>query len=342
MHADVLQRGLFDAVDAVYPGSVRVIGVGDAGCRAASEVRSRSRGGAEVVCVDTDSASLIRSRCDETVLLGAATLRGFGSGGDREAAERVAQDSAEAVRGLVADTGCVVVVAGLGGGTGSGAAPVIAALAKEAGALVICIAIMPFEFEGTGTHLRAADALDRLRAVSDAVLETPGNMQVGGDSTLSGSMARDRRHVASFASTVISIANASAGQSNLTAAHLRSVLRDGAMTVFGAAEGFGHTGAVEAAEACADAALAGRPPTGGLNRALVLIESGPDLPIAHIATAVATIEARTGAAAELHPGIRRSRLLAGTVRVSLIGTLREVRRPLIFSRRGFANEVAVR
>jgi cell division GTPase FtsZ len=193
---------------------------------------------------------------------------------------------------------------------------------------------MPFEFEGIGTHLQAADTFDRLRQVSDAVLETPGSGTSDGDRTLAAAMEQDRGYVASFASVVSSIIDAGTGQSTLTAAHLKSILHDGALTTFGTGEGFGLTGAVEAAEACAESALSNRPSTGAINRAVLLIESGPELSISHIATAMATIEARIGASVELQPGVRRSRLLAGKVRVSLVGSIQEVRRPLIHTSPG--------
>lgn len=337
MYAETLQRSLFDEPKAIYPASMCVIGVGDAGCRAAFEVRSRAgtQHGVKVVCVDTDSTSLSRSSADDSLLLGTATLRGFGSGGDPAAAANAAEKSADTIRALVSGAECVMVVAGLGGGTGSGAAPVIASIARDSGALVISVAIMPFDFEGIRTHLQADDALDRLALASDVVLETPGGGQAAGGSTLSGAMEQVRRGVAGFASMVISIVTASSDQSNVTAAHLRSVFRDGTPAVFGRAEATGHTNVQEVAELCGDNALAGRASRCEIDRAIILIESGPEPRIGHVASVMAAIETRlgktvTGAAPELHLGVSRSRLRAGVFRVSLVGTLSQVRRPLIF------------
>ena len=341
MYAETLQHRLFDEASPIQPASLCVIGVGDAGCRAAFEVRARSRSGmrrdVKVVCIDTDSTSLTRSNVDESLLLGAATLRGFGSGGDPEAAADAAGRSADRIRNLVSGVECVMIVAGLGGGTGSGAAPVVASIARDAGALVISVAIMPFKFEGAGTHLRADDALDRLKLVSDVVLETPGDADVAGGSTLSCAMDQVRRYVAGFVSTVSSITTASTDRSNVTAAYLRSVFQDGAPGMFGTAESNGRSDAPEianVADLCADAALVGRSSTTRANRAIVLIESGPDLPISRVASVMATVEARlresaNGATPEVELCVRRSQLFSGRFRVSLVGTLQEVRCPLV-------------
>ncbi len=335
MYADVLQRGLFEDARTADPANLCVIGVGDAGCRAAYEVRARlsmsANRNVKVICIDTDFTSLTRSSTDESLLLGAATLRGFGSGGDPAAAAQAAAKSADVIGNFVSGVECVLVVAGVGGGTGSGAAPVIASIARDAGALVISVAIMPFDFEGIGTHLRASDATDRLRQVSDVVLETLGDGHSGGGLTLSDATEKIRCHVASFALAITSIVTASADRSNVTAAHLRSVLRDGASAIFGTAEGRGNIGVKEAAEMCVNAALASRSSTGGIDRAIILIEAGPELPLAHIATAMSTVESRlgevfNGATAELHLGVYRSRLLAGTFRVSIVGTMSEMKR----------------
>lgn len=350
MYAETLQHRLFDEASPIHPASLCVIGVGDAGCRAVFEVRARSRSGArrdvKVVCIDTDSTSLTRANVDESLLLGAATLRGFGSGGDPQAAEDAAGRSTDSIRNMVSGVECVMIVAGLGGGTGSGAAPVVTSIARETGALVISVAIMPFDFEGSATHFRAGDALNRLKLVSDVVLETPGDGDMAGGSTLSCAMEQVRQYVAGFASTVASIATASADRSNVTAAYLRSAFQDGAPGIYGTADSNGRSGSPEianVAELCVDAALAGRSSTCGVNRAIVLIESGPDLPVFRIASMMATVEARlkevaNGATPDVELCVRRSQMLSGRFRVSLIGTLQEVRRPLVAGDTRFSSQ----
>lgn len=336
MRTDAMQTALFTRQG--NPGTVQVIGVGDAGCRAASEIWRRRLADVTVTCVDTDALSLDRSQSDRAILLGAATMHGFGSGGDTEMVKAAVQDRLPEVLKQVSGTTCVLVIAGLTGSTGSSATPVIAKAIRAAGKLTVAAAITPFEFEPIGTHLMAASSLASLRESADAVLEVPRISQGNSRSAkahaavaLHQMFSADRNYIASFAATISTIVGASPDRCDANSGDLNSILKNGTPAVFGTAFGFGHTGAAEATEKCLDMAVAELDASHGIDRALVLIESGPDISVSHIATVTSLIERRIGADAELHTAVRRSRLLGSNIKVSVIGSVCEARRPMCVS-----------
>ncbi len=343
MRKNAGQARLFAAAELPVDRPVHVVGVGDAGCRMASEVRRRSIRGVEVACLDTDSASLDRSSCDKSVLLGAASMHGFGSGGDAGKVAAAVEEQSASIADLVSGAECVVVLAGLAGGTGAGAAPAIADIASKTGALVVALPVMPFDFEPIGTHLMAADAFDSLRKASDSVLEIPQPDPSVVNHTgvpLADAFEADRRYAASFVATLAAITTAGPGRCDADPGDLRSVLRNGATGIFGSGSGYAHTGATEAARACLEMASAGKDSLLNVDRALVVVESGPDLPVSYVATITATMEARLGADAEIHTAVMRSRLLAGSVRISLIGSRRQLKRPLVVDSGQASRELA--
>ena len=124
----------------------------------------------ELIAINTDVQSLASSVAAHKVQLGRTVTRGLGAGGDPELGYNAAVESETEIREALADARMIFVCAGLGGGTGSGAAPMIAQVAREAGSLVVAFATMPFSFEGKRRTAQAEDALGRLREIADAVI----------------------------------------------------------------------------------------------------------------------------------------------------------------------------
>jgi len=157
------------------PGTLvlQVIGVGGAGCNAVSQLCHDEFEKVRFAVCNTDAAALARSVVETKLVLGAKSTRGLGAGGDPERGRAAALEEAERLRALCAGVGVVFLVAGLGGGTGTGAAPVLARMAKEAGALVLGIVILPFECEGSRRNKQAQAGFQELRAAADAVICLP-------------------------------------------------------------------------------------------------------------------------------------------------------------------------
>jgi cell division protein FtsZ len=149
---------------------VKVVSVGGAGLNALDRIVLDGLEKASVVAINTDVQSLTGSVAAHKVQLGRTRTRGLGTGGDPELGYEAAVESADEIREALTDTRMVFVCAGLGGGTGSGAAPYVAQLAREAGALVIAFVTLPFTFEGKRRTAQAREALARLNEIAHAVI----------------------------------------------------------------------------------------------------------------------------------------------------------------------------
>ena len=157
-----------DALADTLP--VKVVSVGGAGLNALDRIVLDGLEKASVVAINTDVQSLTSSVAAHKVQLGRTRTRGLGTGGDPELGYEAAVESADEIREALTDTRMVFVCAGLGGGTGSGAAPYVAHLAREAGALVIAFVTLPFTFEGKRRATQAREALARLNQIAHSVI----------------------------------------------------------------------------------------------------------------------------------------------------------------------------
>src|SRR5437868_6490875 len=152
------------------PIPIKVFGVGSAGCNALDRIVLDGMDKSDLIAVNTDVQSLTSSVAAHKVQLGRSVTRGLGTGGDPEMGYESAVDSADEIRQCLTDARLIFVCAGLGGGTGSGAAPFVAQLARESGALVIVFATLPFGFEGKRRTIQAQEALARLNGIANAVI----------------------------------------------------------------------------------------------------------------------------------------------------------------------------
>jgi cell division protein FtsZ len=153
--------------------SIKVWGVGGAGCNAVSALDSSLLEGVHILAVNTDAQALAASAAANKLVLGARSTRGLGAGGDPVLGRAAAEEDLDKMASFCAGADIVFILAGLGGGTGTGAAPVLARLARESGALVLAIVTMPFEFEGQRRQQQAQSGLDLLKSAADAVISLP-------------------------------------------------------------------------------------------------------------------------------------------------------------------------
>ena len=150
--------------------TVKVLGIGGAGCNIVDRMAMDGIEAAETLTLNTDARSLMNGVTADRLQLGPKLTRGLGAGGDPEIGSASAIESAGEIRAAVANRKLIFLCAGLGGGTGSGAAPEVARIAREAGAMVITFATLPFTFEGKRRLGQASEALEALRRQSDAVI----------------------------------------------------------------------------------------------------------------------------------------------------------------------------
>ena len=149
---------------------IKIVGVGGAGANALDRIVLDGMDKADLIAINTDVQSLASSVAARKVQLGRSVTRGLGAGGDPEVGYQAAVESADEIRHALADARIIFICTGLGGGTGSGSAPVIAQIAREAGSLVVVFATLPFSFEGKRRSAQAQAALTRLNEIANAVI----------------------------------------------------------------------------------------------------------------------------------------------------------------------------
>ncbi|MGC6565129.1 MAG: cell division protein FtsZ [Akkermansiaceae bacterium] len=150
--------------------SVKIVGLGGAGANMLDRVALDGIEGAELLSLNTDVRTLSSSVAGEKVQLGRNLTKGLGAGGDPELGERAVLESEDEVRDALRDRKIVFLCVGLGGGTGSGAAPIVVRLAREAGAFVVVFATMPFAFEGQRRRVQAEESLNQLAVLANALV----------------------------------------------------------------------------------------------------------------------------------------------------------------------------
>lgn len=156
---------------SIFDANIKVIGIGGAGCNAINRMIDSGISGVEFYSINTDLQSLANSRDGSFQLqIGANLTHGLGSGSNPEIGRQAAEEDREQLDKILDNANMVFIAAGLGGGTGTGAAPFLAAKAKEKGILTICIVTTPFRFEGQKRASTAESCIDELRAVSDGVI----------------------------------------------------------------------------------------------------------------------------------------------------------------------------
>lgn len=152
---------------------IKVVGVGGAGGNAINRMVSSGVDGIEFVAVNTDAQALMTSEASIAIRIGDKLTKGLGAGGRPEIGERAAEESAESLAEVMRDCDMVFIAAGMGGGTGTGASPTIAKLAKDAGALTVAVVTKPFEFEGGRRRRSAEEGVAALREEVDAMIVIP-------------------------------------------------------------------------------------------------------------------------------------------------------------------------
>lgn len=238
-------------ISSAVQARIKVIGVGGGGSNAVTRMVREEIPGVEFIALNTDAQSLQLSEAPTKVQLGEKLTRGLGAGGEPMMGCKAAQESRDELREVVSGADMIFITAGMGGGTGSGAAPVVAELAKETGALTIAVVTKPFGFEGMHRRIQAEEALSRLQPHVDTLIAIPNDrlLQLCDSKTVVDSafkMADDvlRQAVASIASVITM-----PGLINLDFADIRSVMKGAGPAWLSIGKGTGTNRATDAAKA---------------------------------------------------------------------------------------------
>ncbi len=228
---------------------IRVIGVGGGGSNAVNRMIRAEMMGVEFIACNTDAQALLQSDAPNKIRIGDKITRGLGAGGDATIGARAAEEDRDRIADALADSDMVFITAGLGGGTGSGAAPVVAEIAKEAGALTIGVVTKPFAFEGARRKLIAEKAAEELKSKVDTLITIPNDrLQSVVDkktSLVEAFRVVDdvlRQGVAGI-SDIITVP----GLINLDFADVRTIMKDAGSALMGIGRASGENRALEAA-----------------------------------------------------------------------------------------------
>jgi cell division protein FtsZ len=164
-----------DQILAELKTEITVIGCGGGGSNTVSRMMEEGIHGAKLIAINTDAQHLIRTRADQRILVGRQRTRGLGAGSIPQIGEEAALENEQEIRAVVSGSDMVFITVGLGGGTGTGVAPVVAKAAREEGALTIAIVTLPFSAEGAIRLENAEAGLERLRDVADTVIVVPND-----------------------------------------------------------------------------------------------------------------------------------------------------------------------
>jgi cell division protein FtsZ len=235
--------------DAENFALIRVIGVGGGGSNAVNRMIRAEMMGVEFIACNTDAQALLQSDAPHKIRIGDKITRGLGAGGDSTIGQRAAEEDSEKIAQALVDSDMVFITAGLGGGTGSGAAPIVAQMAEEAGALTIGVVTKPFSFEGAKRKLIAEKAADELRAQVDTLITIPNDRlkDVVQKNTSIIDAFRVVDDVLRQGVQGISDIITMPGLINLDFADVRAIMKDAGSALMGIGRATGENRAVEAA-----------------------------------------------------------------------------------------------
>ena len=301
--------------------TIKVIGVGGAGGNAVDNMIG-SNAGVEFITANTDMQALAATLAPTRVQIGAELTRGLGAGADPEVGRRSAEESHQEFSHHLAGADMVFITAGMGGGTGTGAAPVIAAIAKELGCLTVAVVTKPFDFEGKRRQAQAEEGVRALRSTTDTLI-TISNQQLL-QVVDSGTTLRDAFKVADsvLRQAVEGIANLIVvpGLINLDFADVRTVMRDMGIAVMGTGVGHGDRRAVEAAHLAVSSPLLEDSSIDGARGILLNVTGGHDIAIHEVHDVVSIIGEAAHEDAQIIFGAVTDKRLQDEMHVTVIAT----------------------
>ena len=301
---------------------IAVIGVGGGGGNAVNNMIAQNLKGVEFIVANTDAQALSMSMAPRLVQLGLTVTEGLGAGSLAETGQAAAEETVNEIMDHLAGTHMCFVTAGMGGGTGTGAAPVIAQAARKAGMLTVGVVTMPFAFEGTHRMRTARQGIERLGESADTVIVVPNQNLfriADAKTTFADAFEMADRVLHAGVSSVVDLI-VKEGLINLDFADVRSVMRDMGRAVMGTGEAAGDGRARIAAEAAVANPLFDDTSVRGARGLLVSISGGLDMTLFDVDEAATRVREEVDADANIVVGATFNKTLEGRLRVSVVAT----------------------
>lgn len=301
---------------------MKVVGVGGAGGNAVNRMIDEDLEGVEFISMNTDAQALKSARSQVTIQIGKKLTRGLGAGARPEIGRQALAESEEEVRAALDGADLVFVTAGMGGGTGTGAAPMVAEIARDLGALVIGVVTRPFSFEGKKRERQAMLGLQELRRCVDTMIVVPNDrlLAVVPKGTSFRDALKKADEVLLNATQGISDLIRVTGEVNVDFADVRTIMACRGPALMGTGFGEGDNRSQEAAQEAISSPLLDDVSISGARGVLINITGGMDLAIDEVTQISSIIQEEAGEEAEIIFGAVHDPELEGRVRVTVIAT----------------------
>lgn len=297
-----------------------VIGVGGAGSNAVNQMLEEKIANIEFWVFNTDAQALATSKAENRLVLGRQTTRGLGAGGDPQVGREAALDSVDDIKRVIEGANMVFIAAGMGGGTGTGAAPVVAKLAKDAGALTVAIVTRPFTFEGNSRKVKAVEGITELKSAVDSIIIVSNDklMFMNGSRPISEAFNESDKILAQSVKTITDLILLP-GLINLDFADVRSTLKDKGVALIGFGMGSGEHKAEEASSSAIASPLL-EASVKGAHSAIINITGGKSVTLDEAQEAVNYITEAAGNNVNIIFGVQQNPELNDQMLISVIAT----------------------
>jgi len=284
---------------------IKVVGVGGGGGNAIDRMISEGLEGVDFISINTDLQALSRSKATTKMQIGAKLTKGLGSGSDPEIGLKAAQEDIEKIRAKVQDAQMVFVTAGMGGGTGTGASPIVAAIAKEMNILTVAVVTKPFNFEGNRRNKQAENGISELKRAVDTLIVIPNQklLSVVSRQTSTFEAFKMADSVLLKAVKGISELIIKPGIINLDFADIKTVVRYRGDAIMGIGTGVGENKAIDAAQEAISCPLLEDVSIEGAKGVIVNVTGGDDLSLLEANEAVSVIQKAAGKDADVYFGL---------------------------------------
>ena len=297
-----------------------VIGVGGAGSNAVNQMLEEKIANIEFWVFNTDAQALATSKAENRLVLGRQTTRGLGAGGDPQVGREAALDSVDDIKRVIEGANMVFIAAGMGGGTGTGAAPVVAKLAKDAGALTVAIVTRPFTFEGNSRKVKAVEGITELKSAVDSIIIVSNDklMFMNSSRPISEAFNESDKVLAQSVKTIADLILLP-GLINLDFADVRSTLKDKGVALIGFGMGSGEHKAEEASSSAIASPLL-EASVKGAHSAIINITGGKSVTLDEAQEAVNYITEAAGNNVNIIFGVQQNPELNDQMLISVIAT----------------------
>jgi len=314
---------MFQLIDQAAEGAkIKVVGVGGGGGNAIAHMRTQAMDGVQFICVNTDAQALSDITLSEALHIGRETTNGLGAGANPDVGRAAAQESRAAIAEQLAGADMVFITAGMGGGTGTGAAPVVAEVARELGALTVAVVTKPFKFEGKSRMRIADQGISDLKEAVDSMIIIPNEnlmSALGSKVTLIKAFA-EANNVLKGAVEGISDLITRPGMINVDFADVRTVMADMGMSMMGTGRASGDERARLATEQAVQSPLLEGVDLKGAKGILVNVAAGKDLSLGEFSEVGDLVAEYAAEDATIVVGTVVDEALGDTLKVTVVAT----------------------